>query len=322
MRHAAATLPPVRVVIGGLIVESDIEIPNPVSAPSGPGYDVLIRLGAVNGYADAVPCGDGITAVTPDGRVLLDVPDAGRFLIEDGERITVEPVSPAVRTADLLVYLLGTAFGALLMQRGIIPLHATTVRVGTRAVALCGESGAGKSTLGRALVEQGHALVADDVTPVRDIGVGGAPPLCLPLVPFIKLWEESLQAFGGADDHLGAIRPGIAKFRVPVPRTAGTEPVALSALLVLRDEGGDRPTLQELRGAGAANMVLRQFYRPYLAERLLGRESCLLAAARIAAGVRVAWLGRKKDFSGLDDLARIAAGAAGGRAAYAPPHSA
>lgn len=51
-------------------------------------------------------------------------------------------------------------------------LHATLVRVGRLGVLLRGASGSGKTALALALIERGHALVADDAVAVRRLGPG------------------------------------------------------------------------------------------------------------------------------------------------------
>src|SRR5262249_20309363 len=97
--------------------------------------------------------------------VLLDFPDAGRFLVRNGNEILIEPASSS--DSEIGVYLLGTAFGVLCHQRGIPPLHASAIDVADGCVAFVGETGAGKSTLVAALAARGHEVIADDVCFLR-----------------------------------------------------------------------------------------------------------------------------------------------------------
>lgn len=287
--------------IAALVVDSAMPIPGAPPEASEGRADVVVRISPTIPAVEAEPTGDGFSSVTAAGDVLLDIPDAGRLLIEGGHTITVAPADPDAPLDDLLVFLMGSAFGSLLMQRGLICLHATTVQVGPVAVALCGPSGAGKSTLGRALADQGHRLVADDVTPLATRSDG--PPQCLPLISVVKLWEDAVEAMGLPTEGLGAIRPGIPKYRVPVAAGIVQRPVPLGAVLILEDGDSPTPAVTRLRGAEAALQGLLQVYRPHLADRLIGQETTFLALAQLAGAVPILRVARRKDAAALPTLA-------------------
>jgi hypothetical protein len=97
----------------------------------------------------------------------------GRFLIKGGHEITFD-LDAGADERDAVVYVLGSAFGILLHQRGHLVLHASAIAVGSGAVIFCGPSGAGKSTLAAALLRQGYPFIADDVC---HIGFDGARPI-------------------------------------------------------------------------------------------------------------------------------------------------
>src|SRR6185436_17962029 len=63
-------------------------------------------------------------------------------------------------------HLVRSVTGAVLQQRGLLPLHASALLLGAGAIALLGPSRAGKSTLAAALARRGHPVLADDVVPV------------------------------------------------------------------------------------------------------------------------------------------------------------
>lgn len=77
--------------------------------------------------------------------------------------------------SQVLRQLRDAAFDALPAQ----VLHATLVRIASLGVLLRGASGTGKTALALALIERGHALIADDAVAVRRLGpallVGACP---------------------------------------------------------------------------------------------------------------------------------------------------
>lgn len=97
-----------------------------------------------------------------EGRVLWTT-DRARYLIEGGDRVVIDR---SAAEGNGLQFVIWFALPALLMQRGKLVLHATTVATDDVALCIAGQSGAGKSTLATALIERGLRLVSDDVTAV------------------------------------------------------------------------------------------------------------------------------------------------------------
>jgi hypothetical protein len=128
------------------------------------------------------------------GALLLNVPGVGRFLARNGSLIEYAPDADADR-GKVALFLHGSARGALIHQRGELPLHAATLGPPGRetAVAICGKSGAGKSTLAAELSRRGWILVADDTTRVTQ---DAANILAWPSRDSIKLWKDACEAAG------------------------------------------------------------------------------------------------------------------------------
>ena len=98
------------------------------------------------------------------------------------------------------LFLLGTSFGALLMQRGILPLHGSAMVVNGRGVVFTGMSGAGKSSLLAAFRKKGYPFLTDDVVAVTVDTAGTA--WIHPSYPQQKLWRDSTKAVGVDTDSL------------------------------------------------------------------------------------------------------------------------
>lgn len=202
--------------------------------------------------ADSEPAGPWSRAAP--GQLLCTAPDFGTFLVRGGtsvEYAVVEGVDPGWVT----LILHGTARGALIHQRGELPLHAATLVPpgGSAALAICGASGAGKSTLACELARRGWSLLADDTTRVTAEAEG---MLAWPSTPHLKLWRDACEAAGIDISGLERVTRDMDKYYVPVA-THGT-PLSLATIIELADSDASTP----LSAGGKAALVTRHTYRP------------------------------------------------------------
>lgn len=256
----------------GLAVQSDLPLPGLPSAEGGAPL-VVVRYGSI-------PRQEGYSLATDGGGLSLQVPDVGRFLISGGDSIVIDP-APGAGERELRVYLLGSAFGALLHQRGLLPLHANCVEIAGRAVAFLGRSGAGKSTLAHWFQRNGHAVLADDVSAIDLAG----PPLALPGVPRLRLWQDALEAAGLDRNVYPRSFAGQDKFDVPAAARRG-QPLPLGACYLLAEAADDEPHgIFPLTGLDASEALIANTYRGAFVP-LLGRgeqhlRSCVALARKV-----------------------------------------
>ncbi|MFN4087734.1 MAG: hypothetical protein ACK4QW_01660 [Alphaproteobacteria bacterium] len=286
-------------MLGNLTVETEIPIPDlpPVRARGAAGgrpADLEIVTGRLPAIASPLQ-------IDPDGTLTLTVDGVARFRAEGGRRIVVEPDPRNAAEAHIRTYLLGTVLGTVFHQRGTLPLHASTVLVGNRAVAVTGASGAGKSTLAHALLRAGCALIADDVTPVSFDRDGG--PVAWPLLPQLKLWRDALERASLPADGLETIARRYDKFRLPAVGAFAEAPAPLAAVLTLDD--GPAPALVRLTALQGVATVIRQTYRPVIGRTIRGADVILREAGRLVGATAVLRLERPRDATRIDDLARL-----------------
>lgn len=239
----------------GLHIRSELRLPEllPVDPQSAP--DVLIRLGEVP--AGAQP-NAGLEPI--GGGLLYTVPDIARYAIADGSRITIDR-EPGVPDPNVRLYLLGSAMGILLHQRGLLPLHANAVEIGGKAFAFMGTSGSGKSTLAAWFHDHGYRIIADDVCAVRFDG--DRRPVVTPGLPRLRLWKEALEGMGRQPAHYSRSYAGDEtwdKFDVPLPHeNAVREEVELAGIYVLGK--GDGLSISRLQGLEATEAIFANTYR-------------------------------------------------------------
>jgi hypothetical protein len=226
---------------------------------------------------------DGATRVGPyssarPGMLLRVVPGVGRFLARDGSKL--EYCTEPGADADAVVALLqGGVLGALIHQRGELPLHATTLvsPQRTRAVALAGASGAGKSTTAYELIRRGWRMLSDDLTRVT---LADGAPIAWPGRSKLRLLADACDAFAIDVASLAPAPNWPDKYVLELPRW--DQPSALSAIVALeRDDGALQ--VDALRGAAAARALAEQTYRiHYVAALGQTRQHLELVAATTA----------------------------------------
>ncbi|MCX5944363.1 MAG: hypothetical protein NTZ53_03445 [Cyanobacteria bacterium] len=138
----------------------------------------------------------------------LNVEGIGQFRVWGGHTIAWSRCHPQVGDQDLRTFLLSSAVGALLIQRGLLVLHGNALVKDGKAIVCLGHSGAGKSTLAYALMRQGWQLLADDLVAITSDG------RVLPGIPRIKLWEDAAVAFGLVPSQLQPVRQGLRKYLI------------------------------------------------------------------------------------------------------------
>lgn len=294
--------------IFGLRVASALACPELVPAAPDDGADVRIlrrRLPPLPGplLPPGGQSGGPVRPAAPRPRVepgiyRFDMPEVARYRVEQGCRILVD-AAPGAAAGDVRLWLLGTALGALLHQRGLLPLHVSALVAQGEASAFCGVSGAGKSTLAAALHARGLPLLTDDVAlAVPEAG----RTLLYPGFPRIKLWRDALMHFGMEPGRLPRDLSRTEKFHLKLQERFESTPRPLGRVYLLeRDRSGGAPRIEALRGVEAIQVIRANTYRPALIERMGRQAAHLQACAQLARQVPVFRFTRPWSLARMDE---------------------
>lgn len=191
------------------------------------------------------------------------VPGVGGFQIREGREIVVTP-EPGVRKRQLRPWVMGSGWGTICYQRGILIVHASAVEVSGSAMLFCARSGGGKSTLAAQLGASGFPLVSDDLCRI-DLSAQG-PPVVFPAAPRLKLWTDALGKLGLSQESMEPdhLREGKFHLSRAGQGVAGALPVGGIYLL----EWGE-PAIRQIFGLAAFRRFLAAgTWRPRLVESM------------------------------------------------------
>ena len=258
--------------------ESELDIPELRHTSGAAIHTVRINTGAVPRSLEAAAEADRYTQLTPT-EYLLNIPGTARYYARNGSDVTIE-IEPGTRISDITAYLLGSIFGALCYQNGLLPLHASAVDFAGGVAAFLGDSGAGKSTLAACLNRRGRDIVSDDICLLDP--ADAAVPRVIPVTGWLKLWNQSLAHLGEAAQPEHRVHSAEDKYRVYV-RGSDPAPRPLHYLVFLERTGDPdaQPRLTPLALTEAVAALMDMAYAVYI-PTLTGQQPRLF---RECAGV-------------------------------------
>ena len=283
----------------GLKVESWIPFPELPPARLNAPADAVFRLGEVPArLPDDHP---GVAWCQPaPGRLLSWVDGVARFLVVDGREIIVQP-APGVAESDLRLFLLCTPMGGLLLQRGLLPLHASAIVTPRGAVVFMGDCGAGKSTLAACFRQRGFRVQTDDISVVSADGDGSF--MVSPGYPQMKLWPDAVARLGEDAAALTRLRPNQEKRTFRFLAEFNAHPLPLAQIYLLKIGPVRAPVLQAIQGTEKLAALLRHTYRSELVRGLGVAAPHFQTVAQVADRIPVAEIIRPETGGGRDKSA-------------------
>lgn len=202
---------------------------------------------------------DGIWQINQE-EFAMQVDGVGSFYACHGSEVDYMPSEGATKESVEL-YLNGSVYGAILHQRGILPLHGSSFIRKEKGIMICGDSGVGKSAVTAAFCMDGGQFLTDDVSPV--VFDNGRPSV-MPRSDRIKLWDDSLEQLNSDRRSLKQVRPGEGKYYFPV-NNRYNQPHPLHHIIIMTAAGNDT-TAGVLKGTESFEALRNEVYRwEYLA---------------------------------------------------------
>jgi hypothetical protein len=265
----------------GLLFESELELPE-LTKCSEPGRaDVRISLGVVPECIESpISCGGLYEASAT--QFLLRLEGVANYLVESGSQITIEPTSND--PTELRVFLYSSCMGALLQQRGIVPLHASGVLTDRGALLFAGASGVGKSTLAAALSLRGFPVIADDIAAITLDSQGKAK--VLPGIRRLKLWKQALSQLHLADLPLQRTRHHLEKYEYsPAPVGQGELGEDIAAIVFMGEWNESSIKIESVGRSDKLKRIISNTYRSRFLQGLKARPAHFQVSSTLGATV-------------------------------------
>ncbi len=239
----------------GLIIRSEFECPELLITTGIP--DVTIKFGVVP-QSLSNPLFLGVRFQTSGPEFLLTVDKIARYYILNGNCITIELFENA-DINEVRLFLLGSAFGALIHQRGLLPFHGSSIKIGSSAIILSGLSGAGKSTLAAAFCKKGYLMLSDDVSVLSFTPEGF--PIVHPGYPQMKLWPDSILKLGKDPSNYSKIRKQIEKHSIPIKNNFWDQPLPLKKIYIISSSNLGELKIESIKGVEKFSLLKTHTYR-------------------------------------------------------------
>jgi len=272
----------------GMIIESEITCTELEQTTGEP--EVFIHF-------DKIPAGSKHSGSSKD-HFFLSVKNIADYLILNGNEIIIEK-SQDVNEDTVRLHLLGSAFGALIHQRGLLPIHGSAVTSGDFAFLLSGESGTGKSTLANAFIKNDYLLLTDDVCVVS---LNNEKPLAHPAYPQMKLWKKSIDFLNINLENLRKIHQEVEKYAISVPAHYFNKPVPLKYIFILEKNKNATIEILKLKGVEKFDALMKNIYRLHFIRPMNINDHNFKMVSTVARQLDVYSVKRPDDLTLMDGI--------------------
>ena len=263
--------------------------------------DVRIISGAVPEKIENFKS-EGVCYQAAPGVFLLNIKDVARFLVSKGNEIVIQPY-PNSLEEDIRLFLLGSAFGALLHERGYLPFHGSVINFKGKGIIFSGVSGSGKSTLAGSFQKRGYLVLSDDVA---NISMDAEQkPIVHPSYPQIKLWKDSLLKLGGTPEEHRKVRSKLDKYGVLLHSGYFNENLPLAAIYIIVALNSGSDQIETITGIEKFNALRKNTYRYTYLSGLDLNARHLMSCTKIAPFIQVKKLTRNTGTFSLDKFTEL-----------------
>ncbi len=283
----------------GLNIQSSFKLPELHEADFPEENSHVFISHGVNPTEIEYPVEVGLLFQAKKDQFLLKLDSIGSYYVTKGDTITVERFgNPS--DDEIRLFLLGSAFGALLHQRMMLPIHASSIVRNGLAILFGGVSGVGKSSLAATLSKRGYFTLSDDISVLEIID---RQVYVLPGIPQFKLWKDVLDIMGEDVKSLKKVRPQLLKYEKRFDNNHISVKIPLNSIIVINIKRSPGIRITEVRGVEKINLLMKCVFRYQYINGLQQTENVFQMIIKLASVIKVFHLQRPSSPLLIDDLA-------------------
>ncbi len=244
----------------GLTIDSPL--PCPELLPSSGKTDVVVRWGRVDDYVTDWR-GEGLCYKASPGKYLLNVKGVADYFVHNGNEVVIARDHKADDDA-LRLFLYNEVMGAILLQRGSLPLKGCVVEHNGKGFAFLCATPSGKSMTAAGLAGKGFRIIADGICCLTN----GGYPVAQPGYPHLILWDGGLEILGKPHSPYKQVRKGMNRFYVPLEGAFRNEALPLERVYIITLHNKPGFSVSTTSGAKKLFALLFNQYHPELAKPL------------------------------------------------------
>lgn len=277
----------------GLNISSEFEIPEFVGFDAI--ADVKINLGKTPENLAQIKK-RGVKYQATKNEFLIEVDNVGRYYVKNGSEIIVE-TKDFKTNIETRLFLLGSVFGALFIQRGLLPIHGSAIKTGNTATIFSGASGVGKSSIAAHFSQNGFKVLADDISVInQELKV-------VPGFPKMKIWQDVLDKLNIESEPLSEIRPALQKFHLPIKQNYYNKSLNLARIIIIQSKNSSGFEYEELSGIKKFNAVKNNTYRYRFVEGLEKQQDHFMVLNNLLPQIKVYRVSRPQSPIMLNEFA-------------------
>lgn len=210
----------------------------------------------------------------------VHIPGIAYCLVKSGLEIHLQPIDGADE-AVLSDIILTLCLPVIFLQRHVLALRGSSIKVGQYCFSLLGESGSGKSTLTAAFLKRGYSILSDDCTAVTSDGQA------IPGFPFIKLWHDALNRLEIEKSDLRKVRAETHQYWLPTNNHFNPTSLPICAVYNLCDANQNDYDFEPILGVQKINYLQHVIYRKQYIKGIPQKEIFTSKIVKLAKQVRL-----------------------------------